>query len=67
MNNVTIDSVLAQMRALSEAAKMKDQYVSVEHILLAIADDAVAIFGPGEEVHMEFEAPAEAPPAPPAS
>jgi hypothetical protein len=30
--------------------------------LVAAEDHAVAIFGPGEEVHLEFEAPAEGPP-----
>jgi hypothetical protein len=30
--------------------------------LIAHADDALAIFGPGEEVHMEFAAPSSAPP-----
>ncbi len=30
--------------------------------LVAAADDALAIFGPGEEIHLEFEAPTEAPP-----
>ena len=29
--------------------------------LVAAADDAVAIFGPGEAVHLEFEAPADEP------
>jgi len=29
--------------------------------LVAATDDAVAIFGPGEAVHLEFEAPAEGP------
>jgi len=29
--------------------------------LVAATDDAVAIFGPGEAVHLEFEAPAEEP------
>ncbi len=29
--------------------------------LVAATDDAVAIFGPGEAVHLEFEAPAESP------
>ncbi len=31
--------------------------------LVSAEDHAVAIFGPGEEVHLEFEAPAEGPPA----
>jgi hypothetical protein len=30
--------------------------------LVAETDDAVAVFGPGEEVHLEFEAPAAPPP-----
>ena len=30
--------------------------------LLNTADDALAIFGPGEGIHLEFEAPTEAPP-----
>jgi hypothetical protein len=29
--------------------------------LVVSTDDAVAIFGPGEAVHLEFEAPAEEP------
>ena len=29
--------------------------------LVASTDDAVAVFGPGEAVHLEFEAPADAP------
>ena len=31
--------------------------------LVSRTDDAVAIFGPGEEIHLEFEIPVEAPPA----
>jgi hypothetical protein len=30
--------------------------------LVAAADDALAIFGPGEEVHLEFAEPPHAPP-----
>ena len=30
--------------------------------LVGTADDAVAIFGPGEEIHVEFEAPESGPP-----
>jgi hypothetical protein len=31
--------------------------------LVAAADDAVAVFGAGEEIHLEFSAPVEDPPA----
>jgi len=30
--------------------------------LVAVADDALAVFGPGEEVHLEFAEPPNAPP-----
>jgi len=49
--------------AVSDVRYLRGRYTTAGHVepLVSIEDGAVAIFGPGEELHLEFVAPANSP------